>query len=64
MRISHILLCQLCAGIAFALQPLFAGAQTYPNKTIRVIVPITPGGGQDFVARLITSRAERRGCWR
>jgi tripartite-type tricarboxylate transporter receptor subunit TctC len=31
-------------------------AQTYPAKTIRMIVPIAPGGGTDTMARLISQR--------
>ncbi len=33
-----------------------AQAQQYPNKPIRMIVPVPPGGGADFVARSYASR--------
>lgn len=33
-----------------------AGAQAYPNKTIRMVVPIGAGGGTDTMARLISQR--------
>lgn len=39
--------------LAFALWPAAASAQTYPGKPIRFIVPFTPGGGNDTIARLV-----------
>ena len=49
---SLILRAVLVAAVATA--P--AVAQTYPAKTIRVIVPIGPGGSTDIVSRLLTQR--------
>jgi tripartite-type tricarboxylate transporter receptor subunit TctC len=37
-----------------------AGAQGFPNKTIRIIVPFTPGGSNDVVAREIASGLQTR----
>ena len=42
------------ASLVLALSAVVATAQDkYPNKSIRVIVPVAPGGGTDFIARLI-----------
>ena len=37
-----------------------AGAQSYPDKPIRVIVPFTAGGGSDVIARLLGPRLSER----
>ncbi len=42
--------------------PAIAQAQPYPNKQIRMIVPFPPGGGVDFMARVVGKQmAERLG---
>ncbi len=40
----------VCAGRAYAQAPV----QTYPAKPIRLLVPSSPGGGLDILARIIT----------
>ena len=43
----------LCALAIFALAPMSALAQPYPNKPIKLIVPFPPGGNVDLSARII-----------
>jgi tripartite-type tricarboxylate transporter receptor subunit TctC len=40
--------------VSLALAPAFADAQAWPGKTIRIIVPYTPGGSSDIIARAIS----------
>ena len=46
----------LVGGLVAALCVTAAMAQDYPNKGIRIIVPYSPGGGTDSVARLMAQR--------
>jgi tripartite-type tricarboxylate transporter receptor subunit TctC len=42
--------------LAIATTGLSATAQDYPNKPIRIVVPYSPGGGTDAVARMMAQR--------
>jgi tripartite-type tricarboxylate transporter receptor subunit TctC len=52
MKRRHLL---QAASAAVAL-PGLAFAQAYPSKSIRYIVPVAAGGGNDMIARVVTER--------
>ncbi|MBL0140747.1 MAG: tripartite tricarboxylate transporter substrate binding protein [Betaproteobacteria bacterium] len=45
--------------LAAVLLPGIAGAQGYPNKTVKIVAPVQPGGGVDLVGRTVAEQLTR-----
>ena len=50
-------------GLTAALAPCLSHAQDYPVKPIRLFIPFTPGGGTDFVSRVVATKLSETLKW-
>lgn len=48
---------------ATALLPLVAGAQDFPTKPIKLLIPFPPGGGTDTVSRVVATALTEQMKW-
>jgi tripartite-type tricarboxylate transporter receptor subunit TctC len=53
-------ICPLISTLIIGAVTLPAHAQTYPDRTIRIIVPFAPGGSTDIVARITSQKLSER----
>ena len=52
----------IATALALALTPLIPAhaQQAYPSKIIKIVVPTSPGGGNDAMARIVASKLQER----
>ena len=60
MKRRHALTTLCAAALTSALAPGSAFAQDYPARTITIVVPFSPGGATDVVARTIAEKLTQR----
>ena len=51
------------AAIALSFTPADIHAQAWPAQPIRMIIPSTPGGGTDFIGRLLSTKLAEMNGW-
>lgn len=58
MRLGTLRLASLAVAAALASAPAL-GADDYPSKAVTHVVPTAPGGGQDTLARILSTKVEK-----
>jgi tripartite-type tricarboxylate transporter receptor subunit TctC len=53
----------MACGLALLVSATPIGAQTYPSRPIKLIVPFPPGGGTDVIAREVANKVASSNGW-
>jgi tripartite-type tricarboxylate transporter receptor subunit TctC len=57
---THIMLLALSFVLIISAASVFAAADSYPSKPVRLIIPFPPGGSPDIVGRIISTQLTER----
>ena len=57
------LLIQMAAAACVSVSASWAWGQAFPNRPIKIIVPTSAGGGNDFIARTLAKKLEEMPGW-
>jgi tripartite-type tricarboxylate transporter receptor subunit TctC len=57
---AGLVIASMCAALVLMAGAAPAGAETWPQRNVRFIVPLGPGSGADIAARLIAERLSAR----
>jgi tripartite-type tricarboxylate transporter receptor subunit TctC len=55
-RFRNVRLARLIGGLAFSIAAGSVLAQAFPSKTIHIVSPLPPGGGNDLICRAVAMR--------
>ena len=61
--INRLLKSALVVAMSLTAIPLTATAQNFPDKPIKILCPFPPGGGTDFVSRIVASKLSELTGW-
>ncbi len=59
-RLSRMFFCLTAFALALASLTALAAPQAYPDKVVTIVVPFSPGGGTDTLARIVAKQLSKK----